>query len=414
MEERSDPCTGELSNRSLLDGAVELRWRIEQLEAELLGMVGEIRRRGAHEDDGAVSLVTWLRTRCRFDRGRAGELVRLARAGDEHPELGEAHREGRVTGCEVRRIASGTESVRRDMLRHGTPEEVVDRSVAHLRADLLESAENGEGPQGLRREIDSRRHQLSADAMSFDEWVAFEQRELYFCTTFGGMVDLRGTLDPLSAATVRAAVEALSARDDAPGDTTAGQRRADALVQLADRALESGTLPRARRQRPHVGVTVSQTSLRTPSTVEGADAAQLHGHGPSSADAARLLACDGEVRRLVVGPASEVLDVGRSTRVVPPSLFNALSVRDGGCTHPRCDRPPEWCDAHHVVHWAHGGTTDLDNLVLLCRKHHTATHLRDGGGQPPGTSRHGVGFRDPPPPADEHHGEPRRNAVTED
>jgi HNH endonuclease len=74
---------------------------------------------------------------------------------------------------------------------------------------------------------------------------------------------------------------------------------------------------------------------------------------------------------------SEVLDLGRSTRLVTPALRRALELRDRGCCGPGCDRPPEWCDAHHLVHWAQGGETNLDNLVLLCRRHHVLLH--EGG-----------------------------------
>jgi hypothetical protein len=64
--------------------------------------------------------------------------------------------------------------------------------------------------------------------------------------------------------------------------------------------------------------------------------------------------------------------VGRRTRTVPPSLRRALDRRDGGCRFPGCTS--RFCDAHHVVHWADGGATRLDNLVLLCRRHHRAVH----------------------------------------
>ena len=90
--------------------------------------------------------------------------------------------------------------------------------------------------------------------------------------------------------------------------------------------------------------------------------------------AVRRLACDASLTRVVLGPASQPLDVGRRTRVVPPALRTALVARDRGCAHPGCDRPPSWTDAHHVVHWADGGATSLDNLVLLCRSHHRGIH----------------------------------------
>jgi hypothetical protein len=82
--------------------------------------------------------------------------------------------------------------------------------------------------------------------------------------------------------------------------------------------------------------------------------------------------------RVVLSGRSEPLDVGRRTKVVPPSLRRAVIVRDRTCRFPGCDRPHTWCDAHHVVHWADGGPTGLPNLLLLCRPHHRLIH-RPGG-----------------------------------
>jgi hypothetical protein len=79
---------------------------------------------------------------------------------------------------------------------------------------------------------------------------------------------------------------------------------------------------------------------------------------------------------MVLGSAGQVLDVGRATRVVPASIRRALIVRDKGCAFPRCDRPPGWTDAHHVIPWARGGPTSLQNLVLLCGHHHDTVHHR--------------------------------------
>jgi Domain of unknown function (DUF222)/HNH endonuclease len=77
------------------------------------------------------------------------------------------------------------------------------------------------------------------------------------------------------------------------------------------------------------------------------------------------------------GAPTQPLEVGRTTRVVSPAQRNALIVRDGGCVFPGCGRPPSWCEAHHLRHWAHGGPTDLANLALLCWAHHRAVH--EGG-----------------------------------
>jgi 5-methylcytosine-specific restriction endonuclease McrA len=92
---------------------------------------------------------------------------------------------------------------------------------------------------------------------------------------------------------------------------------------------------------------------------------------------ARRLACDAAVTRVILDPDSQPLDVGRRSRIIPPAIRTALVARDRGCTYPGCDRGPQWTDAHHIRHWADGGTTSLDNLVLLCRQHHRAVHERD-------------------------------------
>jgi hypothetical protein len=80
-----------------------------------------------------------------------------------------------------------------------------------------------------------------------------------------------------------------------------------------------------------------------------------------------------------LGAPAALLDLGRTTRVVPPALRRALALRDGGCAAEGCGRPAPWCDAHHLVHWARGGPTCLAGLVLVCRVHHLAAH--EGGWQ---------------------------------
>jgi 5-methylcytosine-specific restriction endonuclease McrA len=82
--------------------------------------------------------------------------------------------------------------------------------------------------------------------------------------------------------------------------------------------------------------------------------------------------------RIVMAGASQPLDVGRRTPVVPPGMRRAVIARDRRCRFPGCDRPPPWADAHHVVHWADGGSTALANLLLLCRPHHRSVHERGG------------------------------------
>ena len=104
---------------------------------------------------------------------------------------------------------------------------------------------------------------------------------------------------------------------------------------------------------------------------------ELERVGPIPLETAHRLACDSAIRRVVLRGDSEVLDLGRAQRLVSPALRRALVLRDRGCVFPGCDRPPEWCDAHHIIWWERTGTTDRENCCLLCRRHHTMCH--EGG-----------------------------------
>jgi HNH endonuclease len=100
----------------------------------------------------------------------------------------------------------------------------------------------------------------------------------------------------------------------------------------------------------------------------------LDGIGVLDAASARRIACDCKVIPAVLGSESEPLDIGRISYTVPTAIRRALILRDGGCAFPGCDRPHQWCHAHHIQHWADGGPTELGNLVLLCGRHHRLIH----------------------------------------
>ena len=85
-------------------------------------------------------------------------------------------------------------------------------------------------------------------------------------------------------------------------------------------------------------------------------------------------ACDAEIIPAVLGTRSEVLDLGRKARIVPPHVRRALYLRDRHCAHPGCRRRPRKCHAHHIRHWIDGGETAPENCVLLCSYHHTLVH----------------------------------------
>jgi hypothetical protein len=202
-------------------------------------------------------------------------------------------------------------------------------------------------------------------------------------------MDAMGALDGLLAPEMRllvdAALRAYMDKDLQANETrTTPQRRADALGDICQVALAQLPDGSAKRNPPHLQLTVDLGMLegRCPEDLlvaihnEAAD-------GPLSVATLRRLACDARISRVITDGPSIVLDVGRTMRTVPPAIWRALVARDGGCVKPGCDRGPEDCQAHHLHHWPDGGGTELDNLQLVCRHHHRDTHHHDRRGPSP-------------------------------
>jgi hypothetical protein len=120
-------------------------------------------------------------------------------------------------------------------------------------------------------------------------------------------------------------------------------------------------------------------TLETLKGMAGAAAGEMEFSLPISSASVRRMACDSSVTRILLDPESQVIDVGRARRVVDGALRKALMVRDKHCQWPGCERPASWCDGHHILHWIDGGETNLENCVLLCRRHHRMVH--EGGWQ---------------------------------
>jgi hypothetical protein len=150
------------------------------------------------------------------------------------------------------------------------------------------------------------------------------------------------------------------------------ERQGDALVDLLDLASRSQNLPSEAGERPHLFLTMSWEALQT-----GLGVATLSDGTPYGIPEARRLACIAGIIPAILDTDGAVLELGRMTRKISPDLRRVLRQRDGGCAFPGCQRSATWCDAHHVKEWRNGGTTDLDNLVLLCGKHHRVVHHTD-------------------------------------
>jgi hypothetical protein len=183
-------------------------------------------------------------------------------------------------------------------------------------------------------------------------------------------VRVTGWLDEAGAATVNAALDPLCApRHDNDEPRTPAQRRADALVEVCDLATRTEQLPDNGGQRPHVVVTVPYDPLHQQLGI-----GMLDTGGRLSPAQVRQLARDAKLIPAVLGGDGRVLDLGRGRRLITGALRRALEIRDRGCAFPGCDRPPRWCDGHHIRAWVDGGPTTLDNSVLLCGFHHRIIH----------------------------------------
>ena len=187
-------------------------------------------------------------------------------------------------------------------------------------------------------------------------------------------------LDAEGAAIVESAIDSLSRPrpelrlDGGVGEVdprTPAARRGDALLEVIGRGVAA---PEGVTRSPRTTLVVTMTLEALLEQARGAGL--LDNDAALSPAAVRRLACEAGIAPKVLGARSEVLDLGYTQRLFGPAQRRALAVRDGGCSFPGCTIPPMWCEAHHVVHWLHGGRTDLANGALLCGRHHTVVHRR--------------------------------------
>jgi hypothetical protein len=309
---------------------------------------------------GMASTPQWLSFHCGLAHRTAVEHLRVARALVTFPNMAEAMAAGTLSYSQARAIA-----------RLAKPGEI------RLVDDLLEIARYGTIAQlevmvrGLR-------------TVDHNENPAPQAEREHVSGRWGddSMWALSARLDPERGALVDAAITKLAAAEEIA--------KADALVRLAEIALaalaDGEKPPRELRGHERAAVVIHLDAAKLPARPEAAQAgdeveparpaARVAG-GPGLPDAVmQRLLCDGRVRTLLVKD-ERVLDVGRSHRLVTSKQYRALSRRHGGCcAHPGCPNTAK-LHAHHVIPWLVGGPTNLDNLILLCERHHVALHDGD-------------------------------------
>ena len=354
---------------ALEEEIVLLAAHIHAAEHRFLTLVAEYDRLRGWEAAGHRSCAHWLAFRTGYSLGAARERVRAARALADLPQTSASMSRGELSFCAVRALT-----------RVATPEN---------ESDLLDLARGATTAQ-LERMV--RGFRLGSRQDEADrEKERFESRCFSVFPDEEGMYVVKGRLTPEVGALLMRAVEAASDalyREKGPKSVSyetssedAAHRRADALGLLAERAIAAGfssspdsearaPLSGSRAERYQVLLHVDAETLKEDGS--GLGRSELEDGTRVSSETSRRLACDASVVRIGHASDRSVLDVGRKTRTIPPSMRRALEVRDRGCRFPGCGL--RFTDAHHIKHWADGGETKLENLLLLCSHHHRLLH----------------------------------------
>ncbi len=395
------------SPRERLTALVQVEATSRTLEAVRLGLVRSLDGAAIGGEGlaelGATSLHRLLEAELGTGAGRARADVAAARAIDPYaaldpvaaqdrgslPGMGAALARGEVSRAHVDVAVRTIDRIPARIRRAAAPvvdDFLVEVSSAHppracenLAAEVLDRLD----PDRTERGLDPDAHL---------------RRRLDVVVDSSGMVVVRGQLDAPNGAALRAAIDHYSAPVPAGTDEdgqavvrdtrTPSQRRADALCTIATASMASAGTRAGEPPRVVVHTTVEQiralcsSAARDRGTAGRADCEQT---GPITPATLERLTCDAVLHRVLTAPNGAVLDLGRSVRLATAAQRRALAARDRGCVVPGCRRPPTWCDAHHVIPWHRGGSTDLANLALLCPAHHSAVHagtvevrVRDG------------------------------------
>ncbi|NHN55592.1 DUF222 domain-containing protein [Calidifontibacter sp. DB0510] len=421
----------QLGDDALSDVAVDLLAVLQRSEAVLVDLAREAIDRGVVQRSTAASPTAWLAAASQGDPSRpssdAGPLQPAAPVGDDGPadaaDAADGWRSPGIEPAHARRIcevADATRAPGNEIVARAVRSGAASVSVAQVclreapqalavlpdadRAEVLGwylalgSGASRSTLKALTRRIIAR---FDPDRLDADEARLDPVERLRWSDLPNGMSRLEADLTSAHAAQLKQAIDAFSAprpTEDpqgsgttAPDDRTPGKRRLDALMLLACHGAAA-----LDRDRPRLGalarlvVTVDLATLIgelgyassgcCPACGAAEPATRVPGAGSTpygdiiDAGTVRRLACDAEIVPVVLGGVSEPLDVGRMQRLFTPAQRVALGERDQGCSFPGCDRPPPWCEAHHLRPWTAGGRSTLDNGALLCERHHTVVH----------------------------------------
>ncbi|BCN85876.1 HNH endonuclease signature motif containing protein [Prescottella equi] len=365
----------------LVQTGLDICHAIEQLEALRAATVAEIDERAVSFDTlGFRSVKQWLAANTLLEVPAAARILALGRMLSRQPEIADAFNAGDISAEHAALIGKFCETPPR-----GMPVEALDS----CRKVLLDAASGPTATTTTVRTCISRLERIfESDELPPSEDA--ERNEFHASKTLNGRVSVKGDLDAVTGEMLLTALSALTKPrnpvDDPAEKLAPARQRADAFAEILRRYLDSGDAPIEGGERPHLSLHVNASDLARSESAhewthpnEGSDLfgdkdiARVPHMGPLSIATARRLACDCHLTPIVMDDGVP-LNLGRTSRTVSKKQRRALIARDHGCAFPGCGTPPAHCEGHHVKHWADGGPTDLDNLVLLCRYHHQLLH----------------------------------------
>jgi uncharacterized protein DUF222/HNH endonuclease len=331
------------SNEEIAQQLVFLEHQISLLQVEASMLTAELAASGFLEEAGYNSPTDWLRFNCHLTDKVAGDRIQVGEHLSELPMSVDYLRDGQIGYSHLAVLARTREAVGK----------VFDeRKLLGLALEFT--------PGKFYYKSLHYRHSVDARAYAHEQSDQVINHHLSLSTGEDGHLLISGVLDPIGGAAVRSALEPLARKSGAHDDRRMPQRYADALVELA-----SGGKP---------AILQITASLETVKGLAGAPGGESEFSLPISSATVQRMACDCSVMRVLLDGQSMIVDVGRSKRLIGGPTSKALRLRDRHCQWPGCERPTSWCDGHHLVHWIDGGETNLDNLVLLCRRHHRMVH----------------------------------------
>ncbi|HEV7525023.1 MAG TPA: DUF222 domain-containing protein [Acidimicrobiia bacterium] len=348
-----------------LQALVKKRRELDAAEADWLADIAAYDRSGDWHADGYQNASAAIRTACRLDAGVARGHVALARTLGALPLVTAAFTAGEISARHAAVIAHAY-----------TPERAAE--ITNIEAVLVDLAAE-RPPHDLAAAVKYVTDAIDGDGGATNDDTLFARRRHHASRGLDGMLHVDGLYDPEAALIHEAAIAAELERDHRPNDTRLfSQRQADAVTNLFRQSLERGTIGTTRAVRPHITQVIhldEHPAVRADTITRAR--LERHQHGRLSDATLERLLCDCDITRVLMTGTSEILDVGRATRTISPTIWKALVVRDQHCQTDGCTQPPNRCEAHHIHHWEHGGPTNLNNLQLLCWHHHRQHHSEE-------------------------------------